>query len=84
MDDFTMVYDEPINEENYFATKRHLICNTCGARVETGIFNVSGHWVECSGKGFTEALMKIAEEKKGKITLEDVENVKKKENKEES
>ena len=34
-------------------------CKTCGAEVESGIINISGHWVNCSGKRQFDNIMKI-------------------------
>jgi len=38
----------------------HIECKICGARMERGIINVSGHWVECKGKETMEKINKIA------------------------
>ena len=37
----------------------HIECKICGARVETGIINVSGHWAECAGKETMTEIYKI-------------------------
>lgn len=33
-------------------------CKTCGKEIPAGIFNISGHWAECTAKSFNEALIK--------------------------
>lgn len=33
-------------------------CKTCGKVLPTGLISVSSHWVECTGKEFTKALIK--------------------------
>ena len=43
-------------------------CKTCGEEVPSGIVNISGHWTKCTGKEFTQAIMKRAEETNGKLT----------------
>ena len=48
-------------------------CKTCGKEMLTGIIGISGHWVECTGKNFHTALMKMAEKKK--IKTEDIEKL---------
>ena len=48
-------------------------CNTCGRVIPTGIVNISGHWVQCTGKEFHITLMKMAEKKK--TTIEDIEEL---------
>jgi len=50
-------------------------CETCGKEIPTGILNISSHWAECGGKGFYESLLKMAEEKEGKLTEEDIETI---------
>lgn len=52
-------------------------CKTCGTVVPAGIFNISQHWAACSGKGFCDAMMAMAEQKKGKLTEQDLESLKK-------
>ncbi len=47
-------------------------CKTCGQEVPSGIVSISGHWSECTGKFFTQELMKKAEETKGKLTPLDI------------
>ena len=54
-----------------------LYCKDCGAEVKRGIINVSEHWVGCGGKVFYNSLMEIAELKNGKITMEDIDEIKK-------
>lgn len=49
-------------------------CETCGAHVESGIINLSGHWAECAGKGFTKALIEQAGQ--DPISERDVEKLK--------
>lgn len=51
-------------------------CKTCGEEVSTGIGNISGHWVNCTGKSFTEALISHAKEE-GKIRESEIEKLKK-------
>jgi len=51
-------------------------CETCGKEMPTGIITISAHWSECEGKGFYEALLKKAEEKKGRLTKEDIDEIK--------
>lgn len=53
-------------------------CKTCGKEVHSGIFSMSGHWAECTGKVFTSLLMDKAQEKNGKLTVEDIEEIKSK------
>ena len=43
-------------------------CKTCSKEVPSGIVNISSHWTECTGKFFTEELMKKAEETKGRLS----------------
>lgn len=54
------------------------MCKTCGEQVPSGIVNISGHWVECTGKGFTDALMEQAEKTNGKLDIKDVEDLREK------
>ena len=54
----------------------HLICKECGSHVERGIVNVSTHWCNCSGKAFKQGLLGVMLET-GKVTLNDVERLKK-------
>lgn len=51
---------------------RNFKCDTCGCIVSRGIINISEHFVNCAGKGFYAALMDKAAEKNGKLTEEDV------------
>ena len=39
-------------------------CKTCGKEIPSGIFNISGHWVDCTGKDFYQEIIKIAEKTK--------------------
>jgi hypothetical protein len=55
----------------------HLICLDCGAIVQRGIINVSGHWTSCSGKGFFDALLATRLEK-GELKMSDVLEIKQK------
>lgn len=50
-------------------------CKTCGEEMPTGIFSISKHWTECTGKGFTENLLTLASQKEGKLTVEDIEKL---------
>ena len=50
-------------------------CKTCGKEVPSGIINLSGHWADCTGKSFTEGLMKKAEQTNGRLTLLDIEEL---------
>lgn len=43
-------------------------CKTCREEVPSGIVNISSHWAKCTGKEFTQAIMKRAEETNGKLT----------------
>ncbi len=65
MEDF-----EFIEGKNYF-----MKCKKCGEAVPTGIVNVSEHWVNCGGKEFHNAI--INNPKCGKITSDDIEELKK-------
>lgn len=47
-------------------------CKTCGEEMPTGIVNLSTHWSNCSGKGFHDAIMDLANKTGGKLTLTDV------------
>lgn len=51
----------------------YCICENCGIRVETGIFNISTHWNECYGKGFKEALIEL--KKSDKLNMEEVNKI---------
>ena len=53
--------------------KNTVRCITCGKVMPTGIVTISSHWVECTGKEFHMALMKMAEKKK--ITIDDIEEL---------
>lgn len=46
MDGFTLVHDDKLEID----PNRYCICDHCGARVETGIFNLADHWSKCFGK----------------------------------
>ena len=46
--------------DSFGSIGEHLFrCKDCGAEVESGIINISGHWAECSGKSVVENVMKI-------------------------
>ena len=49
-----------------------LQCKTCGREVPSGIFNISGHWAECTGKDFTKAVMQKAERTNGRLSEFDI------------
>ncbi len=53
-------------------------CKTCGAEVPSGIFSISGHWAECSGKGFVEGMKKMREEKGSALEISDIDELLKK------
>lgn len=46
-----------------------LYCKDCGSEVERGIVNVANHWTSCGGKDFHNALIEMAENHNGKLTL---------------
>ena len=48
-------------------------CKTCGKEMPTGIIGISGHWVQCTGKGFYKALMEKAVHED--LTVEDIEKL---------
>lgn len=47
-------------------------CKHCGEIIDSGIINISEHWVKCSGKEFYSALMDKAT--KG-LTIKDIEDL---------
>jgi hypothetical protein len=51
------------------------VCETCGAKVPSGLMNIVNHWNECAGKGMTDALIKAREIKNAPITMEDVRRI---------
>ena len=61
--------------DNFEFREDVLYCKVCGKVIERGIINVSNHDSECGGKDFYTALMGVANEKKGKITLYDVDDI---------
>lgn len=73
MKDFKPIYANPGDE-----WPDHFECETCGQRVERGIVNISGHWVECAGKDFAQALLKTRTEKNEPLTLTDIQELKNK------
>ena len=53
-----------------------LYCKDCGVEVKRGIINVSEHWVECGGNVFYKSLMEVAKLKNGRLTMEDINKLK--------
>ncbi len=47
---------------------RKVRCRTCGKVMDTGIVNISQHWVRCTGKDFHAAIMSHTESG-GKLTI---------------
>jgi len=52
-------------------------CDNCKEIVQSGIFNISDHWVKCAGKEFHESIISLRIEKVA-LTLDDVEILKRK------
>lgn len=50
-------------------------CIHCGTVVKRGLVNLVNHWSNCSGKGITEALVSIREQKGSPLTMADVESI---------
>jgi len=49
-----------------------LRCKTCGEEIPSGVVSISRHWNACTGKDFSQAMIKMGREKNGKLTREDV------------
>jgi predicted nucleic acid-binding Zn-ribbon protein len=59
--------------EGFNKVGKHLYkCTNCGELIESGISRIAGHWAKCDGKDFMSGLMKVAKEKNGKLTIEDI------------
>ncbi len=52
-------------------------CTTCGFELPSGIVGITKHWAECTGKDFTEGIMKLAAKTNGKLNESDVEQLRK-------
>ena len=52
-------------------------CESCGAEVKSGIANIAGHWVSCTGKDFTKALLKAREDKGRSLTTKEGDEIRK-------
>lgn len=53
----------------------HQRCNQCQKIIPTGIITISEHWVNCEGKGFSDALIASRNKKGAALLPEDIEKI---------